>query len=62
MKNVKDLRKELDKVFDSLKKNDLDVGKAKAMVATSNAILKSIQLELEQNKMTGNKDRIDWLS
>lgn len=62
MKNVKDLRNELDQVFSNLKNNNTDVGKAKAMVATTNAILKSLQLELEQNKLINKKEAIDWLT
>ncbi len=62
MKNVKKLRLELSKVFDQLKKNELDIQQAKAIVATSNAMLKSAQLEMEHSKMTGSAKSIDFLA
>lgn len=61
MKNVSKLRKELSEVFESLKNNELDIQQAKAIVATSNAILKSAQLEMEHSKMTGNEKNIEFL-
>lgn len=62
MKNVSKLREELSKVFTDLKENDMDIQQAKAMVATSNAMLKSVQLEMEHSKMTGNTKNIKFLS
>jgi hypothetical protein len=63
MNNVKELRKELSKLFDGVKNKQIEIQQGKAMVATSNAILKSIQLELEHNKFVGaKKKKIDWLS
>jgi len=62
MKNVSNLRTELSKVFDQLKKNELDIQQAKAIVATSNAMLKSAQLEMEHSKMTGSAKSIEFLS
>tara|TARA_R110000744_G_C19072745_1_gene530341 strand:+ start:424 stop:621 length:198 start_codon:yes stop_codon:yes gene_type:complete len=62
MKNVSNLRTELSKVFDQLKKNELDIQQAKAIVATSNAMLKSAQLEMEHSKMTGSAKSITFLS
>jgi len=62
MKNVKKLRGELSKVFEQLKNSDLDIQQAKAIVATSNAMLKSAQLEMEHSKMTGSAKSIDFLS
>ena len=62
MKNVSNLRNELSKVFEQLKKNELDIQQAKAIVATSNAMLKSAQLEMEHSKMTGSAKEIDFLS
>ncbi len=61
MKNVTELRKELTVVFSDLKKNKLDVQQAKAIVSTSNAILKSAQLEMEHSKMIGDKRGIEFL-
>ena len=62
MKNVKVLREELSAVFDELRRSELDVQQAKAIVATSNAMLKSAQLEMEHSKMTGNKKSIKFLT
>ena len=45
-----------------LKKNELDIQQAKAIVATSNAMLKSAQLEMEHSKMTGSGKSILFLS
>ena len=61
MKNVSKLRDELSKVFEQLKKNELDIQQAKAIVATSNAMLKSAQLEMEHSKMTGSSKTIAFL-
>ncbi len=61
MKNLKDLRRELELVFNGVKNGSIDVQSAKSLVATSNAILKTVQLELDRNKMTGELTAIDWL-
>jgi hypothetical protein len=61
MKNVSNLREELSKVFEQLKNNELDIQQAKAIVATSNAMLKSAQLEMEHSKMTGSAREIKFL-
>ena len=62
MKNVSKLRAELSTVFEQLKNNELDIQQAKAIVATSNAMLKSAQLEMEHSKMTGSSRSIIFLS
>jgi multidrug resistance efflux pump len=62
MKNVSKLRSELSKVFEQLKNSELDIQQAKAIVATSNAMLKSAQLELEHSKMTGQGKAIEFLT
>lgn len=62
MKNVNNLRNELSKVFEQLKNNEIDIQQAKAIVATSNSMLKSAQLEMEHSKMTGSSKKIDFLS
>lgn len=61
MKNTKDLRNELVKVFIGVRDGEIEVATGKTLVATSNAMLKSAQLELEQNKLTGNKKVISFL-
>lgn len=61
MRNTKELRDELVKVFTGVRDGSIDVGMGKTLVATSNAMLKSAQLELEQNKLTGSKKKIKFL-
>lgn len=61
MNNVKDLRTELVSVFKDLRDGKLDTAKGKALVATSNAMLKSAQLELEHSKLIGKKKIIKFL-
>ena len=61
MKNVSKLRDELSIIFEQLKDNNIDIQQAKAIVATSNAMLKSAQLEMEHCKMTGSSKTIDFL-
>jgi len=62
MKNVTELRKELSNIFSQLKKGEIDVQQAKTIVATSNAMLKSAQLEMEHSKMIGHTRPIQFLS
>lgn len=61
MKNVKALRNELVDVFNSVKNGEMDVSQGKTLVATSNAMLKSAQLELEHSKLTGKTKTIKFL-
>lgn len=61
MKNTKELRDELVKVFAGVRDGAIEVSTGKTLVATSNAILKSAQLELEQNKMLSTKKKIKFL-
>lgn len=61
MKNVKALRDELVNVFNDVKSGKMDVGQGKTLVATSNAMLKSAQLELEHAKLVGKKKVIKFL-
>jgi len=60
MKNTTQLRNSLSKVFADLRTETLDVQRAKALVATSNSMLKSLQLEMEHSKMTGSKKEIKF--
>lgn len=62
MKNVEKLRKELTKVFNDVKTGEMDVAQGKTLVATSNAMLKSAQLELEHSKLTNSVKKIDFLT
>ena len=61
MKNVKELRDELVSVFNAVKEGKMDVGQGKTLVATSNAMLKSAQLELEHQKLVGKTKTIEFL-
>jgi len=61
MKNVKELRDELVEVFNAVKEGKMDVGQGKTLVATSNAMLKSAQLELEHAKLVGKTKVIKFL-
>jgi hypothetical protein len=62
MKNSKDMRVELSTLFSNIKNGSVSTLTAKVLVATSNAILKSAALELEQNKLTGKAKTVDFLS
>lgn len=61
MRNVKELRNELVSVFEAVKTGKMDVGQGKTLVATSNAMLKSAQLELEHAKLIGKTKEIEFL-
>lgn len=61
MRNVKELRDELVTVFSLVKEGKMDVGQGKTLVATSNAMLKSAQLELEHSKLIGKTKVIKFL-
>lgn len=61
MRNAKELRDELVIVFQGVKDGSIEVGQGKTLVATSNAMLKSAQLELEHSKLTGKTKIIKFL-
>lgn len=61
MKNVKELRDELVEVFHNVKDGKMEVGQGKTLVATSNAMLKAAQLELEHSKLVGTNKEIEFL-
>lgn len=61
MKNVRQLRDALVDVFDKVKTGQMDTAQGKTLVATSNAMLKSAQLELEQSKLVGKTKTIKFL-
>lgn len=61
MKNVKALRNKLVDVFTKVENGDMEVSQGKTLVATSNAMLKSAQLELEHGKLTGKIKEIEFL-
>lgn len=61
MRNAKELRDELVKVFIGVKDGTIEVGQGKTLVATSNAMLKSAQLELEHSKLIGKTKIIKFL-
>lgn len=61
MKNAKQLRDELEKVFHGVKAGEIDNNQGKTLVAASNAMLKSAQLELEHSKLVGSIKKIKFL-
>ena len=61
MKNVKQLRDELVLVFNGVKNGDIDTTQGKTLVAASNSMLKSAQLELEHAKLIGKTKVITFL-
>ena len=61
MKNVKAVRDELVKVFDGVKAGEIDNNHGKTLVAATNAMLKSAQLELEHSKLVGSLKKIKFL-
>lgn len=61
MKNVQELRDQLVDVFNKVKDGTMDTTQGKTLVATSNAMLKSAQLELEHSKLTGSIKAIKFL-
>lgn len=61
MKNVKELRDALVNVFDKVRSGEMDTSQGKTLVATSNAMLKSAQLELEHAKLIGKTKVIKFL-
>ena len=60
MKNTTELRDSLTGVFADLRNETLEVQRAKALIATSNSMLKSLQLEMEHSKMIGSKKAIKF--
>ena len=61
MKNAEKLRQKLSETFEALESGEVDVQQAKVIVATSNAMLKSAQLEMEHSKMIGSVRAIKFL-
>lgn len=61
MKNITELRNELIVTFDKLKLRQIDISTAKATVALGNTIIKSAAIEIDYNKITGNKKKIQFL-
>lgn len=61
MKNVKAVRDELVKVFNGVKSGEIKNTEGKTLVAATNAMLKSAQLELEHSKLVGSIKKIKFL-
>lgn len=57
MENTKKLRIELTELYEKLKRNEIDISKAKAMIAATNVMVKSASLELDYKKVMGDKDK-----
>jgi len=61
MRNVKDLRNELIDVFDELKRDNIDVVKAKELNNSAGKILTSVKVQLAYNQFLDRKQEIDFL-
>ncbi len=61
MKSIKNLREELTSVFAAVKGKKIDLPRAKALVATGNTIMKTVKMEMDQNKFLNKKKEIDFL-
>ena len=62
MKNVTELRSQLIKLYDDVSNDGTPIEKAKVLVSASNSILKTVALEIEHNKLTGNKKDIPFMN
>jgi hypothetical protein len=62
MKNIKDLRNELTKMFQEVKSKKTKLPEAKTLLQTANTIVKTVKTELDQNKFLNKKKAIDFLS
>lgn len=60
MKNVTDLRNELAKLFTDVRGKKVNNDTAKTLVNTSNAIVKTIKIQLDHNRITNSKKRIPF--
>ena len=61
MKNTTELRKEMEKLFEKVKNNEIDTTVTKRLVSISNVMLRSASLELEQNKLLKEKAIVEFL-
>lgn len=61
MKNIKELREELIKVFEGLKKDTIDLKKAAEMNNTAGKVINTIRAQLEYHKLRKDKPQIDFL-
>ena len=62
MKNTSELRDEMVQLVSDLREKKVDVQTAKAIVGSTNLVLKSASLELDQNKYLGIRKPIDFLT
>lgn len=61
MENIKELRKELIELFNSVKLGDIKKGDAKEMANAAGKLMTSIKLELDYAKLIDKKPIIDFL-
>ena len=62
MKNVKTLRDDLLETFDKLHDGKIGLGQAKELANVAGKVLSSAKLQLEYNKYSQSKSKIDFLS
>ncbi len=55
MKNIKDLRSEQIEVYTQLKEGKIGQSQAKELANVAGKIMSSAKIQMEYNKMTGNK-------
>ena len=62
MKNIKEVREELGKVFEGIRDGSLKVPKAAEMNNAAGKILNSVKVELEYYALRKEKPKIDFLN
>ncbi len=61
MKNTTELRNELSKVFEKLKKKEITTDEARSFVSMTNSMIKSALSESEYNRFLGKRESISFL-
>jgi len=62
MKNITDLRNELINVFDQVKKDSIDLDKAKELNRTAGKIISTLNVQLKANELCEKKPNIRFLN
>lgn len=61
MKNVKELRLEMVDVFEGIKKDKIDLKKARELTNAAGKILSTVKAQIMYNQHMDRKERIDFL-
>jgi len=61
MKNTTELRNELTKVFKDVKAKKMNLNTANSLIRTSQTMLNSAKIQLQQNKFLGIEEKINFL-